>query len=55
MLKSKIIGESCRCPYNIENGMIMENVSLNREYVTFHIKVDESIYPIEAFALQKQI
>ena len=52
-LKSKIIGESCRCPYNIENGMIMENVSLNREYVTFHIKVDESIYPMEAFRIAK--
>lgn len=52
-LKSKIIGESCRCPYSIENGLLMENVSLNREYVTFHIKVDESIYPMEAFRLAK--
>lgn len=52
-LKSKIIGESCRCPYSIEKGMLMENVSLNREYVTFHIKVDESIYSMEAFRLAK--
>ena len=52
-LKSKIIGESCRCPYSIEKGMLMENVSLNREYVTFQINVDESIYPMEAFRIAK--
>jgi hypothetical protein len=32
----------------------MENVSLNRDYVTFQIKVDERLYPIDAFYLAKE-
>ena len=45
-IKNKLAGEAYRCPYKIDEGMWMEDVYIDGNYVTFKINMDENLYSI---------
>lgn len=54
LIKNKLAGEAYRCPYKIEEGMWMDKVYLENNYITFKIKVDENLYSISLLQSRPQ-
>ena len=48
ILKGIVENGNLQCPMDIENGMTMEKMSVEGNYVMYDIKIDEDMYSIDA-------
>lgn len=55
LLSSQIATENARCPYLVEDGMLMTSVKDNDKNVVYNCRLDEKLYDIEEMADYKSV